>query len=91
VKCERCGEQLIKRGDWPGCPCDQETGLMLTVHEAARCICVSRSTVYDFIATGLLVANRASRPMRIPMTSIKALWAAESRDWRLRQGIYRDR
>ena len=64
---------------------------MLTVREAARYICVSRSTVYDLIATGLLVVNRVSRLMRILMTSIKALWAAESRDWRLRRGIYRDR
>ena len=69
MECSRCGEQYVDRGDWPGCSCDQQPGLMLTVGEAARYICVSRSTVYDWIAAGVLVANRASRPIRIPMTS----------------------
>jgi excisionase family DNA binding protein len=89
MNCNRCGELVTYRGDWPSCPCDDEPGLTLTIREAASYICVSRSKVADMIATGELIVNRASRPMRIPMTSIKASWARDHRAWRLHEDIYR--
>jgi hypothetical protein len=89
MTCARCGQPIIRRGDWPGCPCDTEPGLTLTIRETAAYICVSRRKVMDLIATGELIVNRASRPTRIPMTSIKASWARDHRAWRLHEDIYR--
>ncbi len=64
-------------------------GLALTVREVASYLCVSRTTVYDLLAIGHLVANRASRPARISMTSIKAYLAVHHYEWRNRLGCYR--
>jgi excisionase family DNA binding protein len=89
MTCNRCGKPIIYDGDWPACPCDDEPRLALTIHEAASYMCVSRSKVMDLIATGMLGFNRATRPMTIPMISVKAHWAAAHHAWRLRQDIYR--
>ena len=91
IKCGRCGELIAYCGDWPSCRCDSEPGLSLTVSEAARYICVSRSKVYDLIATGEIVASWASGRARIAMQSIKAAWAADHQAWRLHEDFYRFR
>ena len=89
MTCNRCGQPIIYDGDWPGSPCDDEPRLALTIREAASNMCVSRSKVMDLIATGTLGLNRATRPMTIPITSLKAHWAADQHAWRLHQDIYR--
>ena len=87
--CNRCHQLTTYHGDWPSCRCDDEPGLTLTVAEAASWACVSRSMIYRWLAEGQIVANRATRPARIPMTSLKARWAVDRRAWRLHEGIYR--
>jgi hypothetical protein len=87
----RCGEQVIYSPDWPARACDLETGLSLTVRQTAAYICVSVGRVRDMIAWGEVIINRAHRPARIPVTSIKTFLTRENRAWRLREGIYRNR
>ena len=89
MNCRRCLEPLVLEGDWERCACDEDPGLTLTVREAASYMCTSRSMVYRLLAEGRLAASRAARPARIPMTSIKAFWAAHHRAWRLGEGCYR--
>jgi hypothetical protein len=43
------------------------------------------------ITRGEVIINRTRRPARIPVTSIKASLTRETRAWRLREGIYRNR
>ena len=88
MTCKRCHQPIVYHGDWPSCPCDDERGVALTVAEAAFYMSMSRSLIYRRLAEGLIVASRVTRPARIPMTSIKAYWAAEHRAWRLHEDIY---
>ena len=89
MTCKRCHEPIVYQGDWPSCRCDSEPRLALTVREAASYLCVSRSTAYDLIATGDIFANRAIRPARVSMRSLKAYLAAHYYEWRNRLGCYR--
>jgi excisionase family DNA binding protein len=89
MKCRRCLEPFVLDGDWERCSCDDDPGLALTVREAASYICMSRSHIYALIADGTLTASRKTRPARIPMTSIKAWFAAHNRAFRLGLGCYR--
>ena len=82
MNCPRCGEQLAEcaRG-WPHCGCDFAGALALTVTQTARYLCVSRTQVYRLIAERRLPGARDNGRIRIPMASIKAMLAAETRAW----------
>jgi excisionase family DNA binding protein len=48
------------------------TRLLLTVPEAAKTLSISRSKLYELLATGALRSVRIDGSRRIPMTSLTA-------------------
>ena len=54
-----------------------EGPLLLRPQEAARSLALSRSTIYDMIASGELAAVRIGRTLRIPAQALRD-WVAEN-------------
>ena len=54
-----------------------EGPLLLRPQEAARALALSRSTIYDMIASGELAAVRIGRALRIPAQALRD-WVAEN-------------
>ena len=48
------------------------TRLLLTVPEAAKALAISRSKLYELIASGVLHAVRIDGSRRVPLTSLTA-------------------
>ncbi len=48
-----------------------ETPRLITARDAARCLGITKSTVYDWIARGYLPAHRFSRTIRIRLSDLE--------------------
>jgi excisionase family DNA binding protein len=48
------------------------TRLLLTVPEAAKALAISRSKLYELIASGVLPSVRVDGSRRVPLTSLTA-------------------
>ena len=55
-----------------------EGPLLLRPQEAARALALSRSTIYDMIASGELAAVRIGRALRIPAQALRDWVAANT-------------